>query len=1465
MGNSSSQLVGAEQSQSQDLPTEDTTGSAAPTKHEQLVKTEPVTTSALTPPPTGQVQEEASDSYQSHPSVDGDVHEEEEDLRLQTHEAITHPTEEKSVAYKDSISSTLEFESGAIAQLDGAAAMATQFSTAYEGSQLTPEERRAKAERKRLRDEKRARKETRRLVRAMRGDDSQVQSTPPSKLELGQSPSAPQPTLESALPVDDVEVPETQPDMRKKTPEEVYAQEDSYDMDDPGTQLRMEAERAQMLRSTAPEEKSSPLQQREKPKKSKSNKRRLDFPEDEDAPVEAPVETPQPKPRKSKKRAPDRSELEQGAVNGEKQPRRKKAKTSKGTKERQQSDAEDAEEAQEPTINGTSEVEARHRRTNSEGSAAETSPKPLKTSTTDPPEGVNEFARPSKRKSKAGVRESMASSKASPSKKKSQAPTASGPFTADEIAEVDRAVKSYCKENDLTEKGFREMMQSNTTTRTLLGEVLSWINDYVPDRSRKSVRQFCQRKYTSAHRGPWTPDEDDELKEAYEEKPGNWVYIASMLGRLAEDCRDRWRDFVGNPNRQEGVWSEDEEKELENAIAECVSRMRQERDDAAIDVEDGELEALVNWSVVSDMLGKTRSRLQCRYKWAKLRNRQVRIEQTGTPRPRKGGKRKSNAAHIDDLPGNGSQWTAINSSTPATGKRAKKTSRRSTDGAEPSSSKLKKPRRSSGIHSSKKYKSTVRVAADDDDDEIVDDSQQDQQHADSMEIYDIPPSSPMGQQLASIRHGGDAEKYGAVMDRPVDDLEDIEADPEDYDAGESAAAASIHDENDLQDDGDVYDNMDDGLVHPDDSILEGSFAGRSSRSPKAQPERFEPRRGAAERDSLTPSVASPASSSKRHGEEADEEMDIEEPTIHQEQGPSPSTSSNAAPPRPRTPPDEKHWLPGDIYLMLHELMDAYGSGEFNDLDSFMRRVRRVCGERHYTAEDRITQYWKIVKEGGFREGLRRNIFSCIEWLSDRHLPRVLAQTSHGNVTYGLTLDEIPREVYTPPATDDRINREALEQNWNQQRLHIRQARASSSVFAEDDPLSVRDFAIDSECEKNQGPRKPTRGMMLERAQEQRDQRIERRLRLVSPARAERRTTSELGADDLLLDHWLGDGWEPWQIEAVARKRWKRKIESFSLDYQHPEPLQEFEAMSPAERHFHSIKWTAKDADCLDDFDGDDEIYRLAREEVQRAARRTAPQNPSSVAARSPTAQDNESKVASTPPRAPRNPIGLWLMYTEEAETPPDDQLEVIQDGEVVGDGASEDNDEDMPDSVNGDSESAVDAPLQSDHDDVVGPVPGSPELGSPELGEEADDTWQSSLPQDFRILAKMPRGSSGKKRNMTYSRADKRRSGMSSERQRINKEVRPLNLLTQPAFTQYDEEKLTEPNYYETTHYHDDDIPESSYLRPQSKRLPRHDSRMALRHGEDVDEDLVIESDSEAGGVGRAQMGIVSDEEMDDY
>ena len=212
-----------------------------------------------------------------------------------------------------------------------------------------------------------------------------------------------------------------------------------------------------------------------------------------------------------------------------------------------------------------------------------------------------------------------------------------GSFSAAEGLQLDAFRDNHCEANEMTIWQFNSLIQTPMRGNPQVQALFNEIHDILPYRPRMSVQKFCRRRFHNFTRGAWNPEEDELLKQAVVEKGKAWKEVGDALGRMPEDCRDRWRNYlVNSEHRNREQWTDAEVVNLCSAILECMKLMKEERmraREAGEDVPDCGTESdqevddmkHINWQAVSDRMGEHgggRSRLQCSFKWGQLKKRE---------------------------------------------------------------------------------------------------------------------------------------------------------------------------------------------------------------------------------------------------------------------------------------------------------------------------------------------------------------------------------------------------------------------------------------------------------------------------------------------------------------------------------------------------------------------------------------------------------------------------------------------------------------------------------------------------------------------------------------------------------------------------------------------------------------------------------------------------------------------------
>ncbi|KAJ7129498.1 hypothetical protein C8R44DRAFT_614346 [Mycena epipterygia] len=177
-----------------------------------------------------------------------------------------------------------------------------------------------------------------------------------------------------------------------------------------------------------------------------------------------------------------------------------------------------------------------------------------------------------------------------------------GKFSAIEIKQVNEAMEKYRTARGLTEEDINSIIFPRDEKQK---DAAFWseISFALSQRPIIAVYHYVRRAHhPMKQQGKWTPEEDARLVQAVTSLGQQWEKVAALVGRMATDCRDRYRNhIVDREKRVAGVWSSAEEDELTRIVTE----MQKGKD----------LDNDVFWSKVTDLMGGSRSRQQCRIKW----------------------------------------------------------------------------------------------------------------------------------------------------------------------------------------------------------------------------------------------------------------------------------------------------------------------------------------------------------------------------------------------------------------------------------------------------------------------------------------------------------------------------------------------------------------------------------------------------------------------------------------------------------------------------------------------------------------------------------------------------------------------------------------------------------------------------------------------------------------------------------
>lgn len=193
-----------------------------------------------------------------------------------------------------------------------------------------------------------------------------------------------------------------------------------------------------------------------------------------------------------------------------------------------------------------------------------------------------------------------------------------GPFSQYEMDKLKTVLEHWKQDNNMDQHDLNEMMHKNPQ---VVKSYDFWdaVHAVVPTRRRQKVINQCRRIWHNfVALSTWTPEQHRELVVLYETHGNNYKVIGQMINRHPEDVRERIRNYViPGDNRKTEAWAKAEEDKLLAIIEAAVKEIQSQKAKGELEQDIAD-DQHIDWLEVSEQMGRTRSRLQCLYKWKKL-------------------------------------------------------------------------------------------------------------------------------------------------------------------------------------------------------------------------------------------------------------------------------------------------------------------------------------------------------------------------------------------------------------------------------------------------------------------------------------------------------------------------------------------------------------------------------------------------------------------------------------------------------------------------------------------------------------------------------------------------------------------------------------------------------------------------------------------------------------------------------
>ena len=174
---------------------------------------------------------------------------------------------------------------------------------------------------------------------------------------------------------------------------------------------------------------------------------------------------------------------------------------------------------------------------------------------------------------------------------------------------------AHCDIDGLSHLEFVAKLHGNAHNDVNLSAFWTDMQEAIGNRDRKSLQRFCRRYWPQAEMAgmAFTKENDKELLHLVAEHGIQWVKISEIMGRPAEEIRDRYRNVLKDrTTRVLQRWSEEEVIRLRHAVGEVGA--------LALSVTPvlKEHKSLISWGAISAHMQGKRGRSQCAYKWKQL-------------------------------------------------------------------------------------------------------------------------------------------------------------------------------------------------------------------------------------------------------------------------------------------------------------------------------------------------------------------------------------------------------------------------------------------------------------------------------------------------------------------------------------------------------------------------------------------------------------------------------------------------------------------------------------------------------------------------------------------------------------------------------------------------------------------------------------------------------------------------------
>ncbi|KAG0248247.1 RNA polymerase I enhancer binding protein [Mortierella polycephala] len=187
-----------------------------------------------------------------------------------------------------------------------------------------------------------------------------------------------------------------------------------------------------------------------------------------------------------------------------------------------------------------------------------------------------------------------------------------GTFSSHEDEMIRETIKDYVARNNMPEDAIQRWFENgNGRGRFEKNDLKAlWVEiaARLQNRPLLNIYLHVRRMFHPQNNvGAWSKDDDQKLVMLYEKHKGQWTTIGMELGRMADSCRDRYRNHLKDLSTMvTGPWQPHEDEKLLTIMQDLALQQGK----TSI------LDSSPMWTLISERMQGTRTRHQCRHRYS---------------------------------------------------------------------------------------------------------------------------------------------------------------------------------------------------------------------------------------------------------------------------------------------------------------------------------------------------------------------------------------------------------------------------------------------------------------------------------------------------------------------------------------------------------------------------------------------------------------------------------------------------------------------------------------------------------------------------------------------------------------------------------------------------------------------------------------------------------------------------------